>query len=99
MIRILLMFALASFSLVAWSEPHDEKKHIEMHEQMAQAHSAAADCLKAGTAKEACKKTFKESTSKLGCGMCAEGHGDGEMCSSEVCPHKGKHKKHDKKKM
>jgi hypothetical protein len=42
------------------------QEHLQMHEQMANAHQQAADCLKSGKSEEECQEAFHEMYKETG---------------------------------
>lgn len=56
---IVLSFALAG-NVFAEEAAKTDAKHIQMHEQMAEAHKNAAQCLKDGKSVDVCRAEFKK---------------------------------------
>jgi hypothetical protein len=73
--RSLLVALTLSLVLPAWAQhkPSEVQEDIERHQQMAAAHAAAAQCLKAGTKPDDCAKALQNACKGLAlgkfCGM------------------------------
>ncbi|WP_342128728.1 hypothetical protein [Hydrogenophaga sp. OTU3427] len=76
--RAFVFAAVLSLGLPAWAQhkPQEVQEDIERHQQMAAAHTAAAQCLKAGTKPDDCAKALQNACKGLALGkFCGMRHG------------------------